>query len=396
MKKLMSIILAIALMLSVIPFTGFQTKASATSGPDVASYARSLVGSYYQSGYCLRFVEDVYAHYGIPREYSCCAMAAGRTYRVSSSINNIPIGAEVYFNNSNTTCGTCKKNCGHVGIYVGNGQFVSSYSGSVHLDSLWTSSYYGWGWHKGVALDSSTPHIHSYASSVTKNPNCTETGIRTYICSCGASYTETIAATGHNFGGWVVTRQPNQFSEGTEVRTCKNCGKKETRSIPKEIVEVEEETFTLYKGQYMDLAEIFDLDSSITIKSSNTSVIRIDGTVMRAVGNGSADLTLSIYGVVIAILHINVSSEIYEESLSVKFGQYADFSEIFGTEGIRIESTDPSVVAIDGTVMRAVDVGTSDVTIYQQGAAVAVFHVDVSYTFIQWLIIILLFGWLWY
>ena len=41
---------------------------------------------------------------------------------------------------------------------------------------------------------------HSYTSSVTTAATCTADGVRTYTCSkCGANYTETIAATGHNY-----------------------------------------------------------------------------------------------------------------------------------------------------------------------------------------------------
>ena len=43
------------------------------------------------------------------------------------------------------------------------------------------------------------PHSHSYSSSVTTAPTCTSAGIRTYVCSCGHSYTESITAS-HN---WV-------------------------------------------------------------------------------------------------------------------------------------------------------------------------------------------------
>ena len=42
-------------------------------------------------------------------------------------------------------------------------------------------------------------HTHSYTSSVTKNPTCSEEGVRTYSCTCGASYTEPIAKVDHNW-----------------------------------------------------------------------------------------------------------------------------------------------------------------------------------------------------
>lgn len=42
-------------------------------------------------------------------------------------------------------------------------------------------------------------HTHSYTSSVTAAATCTTAGVRTYTCSCGSSYTESIPATGHNY-----------------------------------------------------------------------------------------------------------------------------------------------------------------------------------------------------
>ena len=42
-------------------------------------------------------------------------------------------------------------------------------------------------------------HTHSYSSKVTKEPTCTATGTRTYTCSCGDKYTESIPAKGHNW-----------------------------------------------------------------------------------------------------------------------------------------------------------------------------------------------------
>ena len=43
------------------------------------------------------------------------------------------------------------------------------------------------------------PHKHSYTSKVTKQPTCQETGVKTYTCSCGDSYTEAIPVTDHHY-----------------------------------------------------------------------------------------------------------------------------------------------------------------------------------------------------
>lgn len=73
---------------------------------------------------------------------------------------------------------------------------------------------------------------HSYTSTVTKAPTCTDKGVRTYTCQNNNThtYTEDIAATGHSFGAWTVTAAATCVQAGVETRTC-NCGHNETRSI---------------------------------------------------------------------------------------------------------------------------------------------------------------------
>ena len=39
---------------------------------------------------------------------------------------------------------------------------------------------------------------HSYEAVTTAAATCTEAGTVVYTCSCGATYTETVAATGHS------------------------------------------------------------------------------------------------------------------------------------------------------------------------------------------------------
>lgn len=55
-------------------------------------------------------------------------------------------------------------------------------------------------------------HTHTWnAGVVTKEPTCTEAGVKTFTCSCGATYTEDIPAKGHNYNNGV----------------CSNCGDKQ-------------------------------------------------------------------------------------------------------------------------------------------------------------------------
>lgn len=69
---------------------------------------------------------------------------------------------------------------------------------------------------------------------VTKEPTCTETGIKSTICDiCGETVkTETIAALGHDFGEFEITKEPTCTEEGEKTATCSRCGETKTESIP--------------------------------------------------------------------------------------------------------------------------------------------------------------------
>ncbi len=67
-------------------------------------------------------------------------------------------------------------------------------------------------------------HVHSYSSSATKAPTCTADGIRTYICSCGHSYTETVQERGHEYENeYTVDVAATASTAGSMSRHCKNC-----------------------------------------------------------------------------------------------------------------------------------------------------------------------------
>lgn len=66
------------------------------------------------------------------------------------------------------------------------------------------------------------PHQHSYTSKITKAATCTEDGVKTFTCSCGDSYTETIDATGHSYSSKVTA--PTCENGGYTTHTCGNCG----------------------------------------------------------------------------------------------------------------------------------------------------------------------------
>lgn len=75
-----------------------------------------------------------------------------------------------------------------------------------------------------VRITYTPPHTHSYTSTVTKQPACTATGIRTYTCSCGDSYTETISALGHSFGSTTAAKAATCLATGNSAyKKCSRC-----------------------------------------------------------------------------------------------------------------------------------------------------------------------------
>lgn len=65
-------------------------------------------------------------------------------------------------------------------------------------------------------------HTHSYTSTVTTQATCSRAGIRTYTCSCGSTYTESIAKTSHNYKTQTVA--PTCQHSGYTLHTCTVCG----------------------------------------------------------------------------------------------------------------------------------------------------------------------------
>lgn len=74
---------------------------------------------------------------------------------------------------------------------------------------------------------------HTYGEyTVTTAATCTTTGTKTATCTkCGATTTQTIAATGHTYGAWVITKEATETEAGSKTRTCTKCGNEETQTI---------------------------------------------------------------------------------------------------------------------------------------------------------------------
>ena len=94
-----------------------------------------------------------------------------------------------------------------------------------------------------------TPPVHTHSwngGTITKQPTCTEKGLRKYSCYCGAENQEYIDALGHDWSGeWTVLEEATATKDGKKVTYCtRGCGQKKVEVIPaigSEDVEDEEE-----------------------------------------------------------------------------------------------------------------------------------------------------------
>ncbi|MBO5323387.1 MAG: InlB B-repeat-containing protein, partial [Oscillospiraceae bacterium] len=122
---------------------------------------------------------------------------------------------------------------GKVDVVVGG---TITVTGDVTLKPVFTSAGHNWG-----------------DGSVTTDPTCTTTGVKTYTCTCGQSKTETISATGHSYGDWVVTKDATCTEAGSKEQTCSACGDVKTEEIPAtnhNIVNVEAKAPTCTEAGY--------------------------------------------------------------------------------------------------------------------------------------------------
>lgn len=76
---------------------------------------------------------------------------------------------------------------------------------------------------QATAAPTATPHTHNYTSYVLKEANCTEKGIRSFVCTCGSSYAESIELNmnNHTFRSVVIPATAN--TTGYTIYTCVRC-----------------------------------------------------------------------------------------------------------------------------------------------------------------------------
>ncbi len=180
---------------------------------------------------------------------------------------------------------------------------------------------------------------HKYVSNI-KKETCTTNGYIEIICSkCKQVKSKVdLSAPGHSWSEWKVVKEPTYRSVGTERKTCRSCGIYEERELPmievpvQQIIIVPEKDFTIYAKK----------------------ADRLQATVLPEEAAYSAEIVW--------------------------------------------ESSAPNIVSVDkdGNI-KALRKGTATITAKTaDGTVSASRKVTVDYSWLQWIIIILLFGWIWY
>ncbi len=165
---------------------------------------------------------------------------------------------------------------------------------------------------------------------------CTTDGKKVYRCRCGETQVEIFEAQGHVFGEWTIIKEPTSTLEGSKIHTCTVCKFKETAVIP--------------------------------------ALGKVNSVVLN-------DISLN-----------------YKDSLTITPNVNVDKGVDYT---VTYESEDTSVATVDenGRVYAA-DKGETKITCTvtdEYGNTVTdSCDVTVNYSFGQWLLVIFLFGWIWY
>lgn len=154
-------------------------------------------------------------------------------------------------------------------------------------------------------------HTHTWdAGVVTKEPTCTEAGVKTYTCTtCGATKTEAIAALGHVWGAYTVTEHAVNGNDGEKTRTCSRCGTTESAPLLYKFYLGIESGSTVDMTVGEDYTAVFTMPAAggtvntgsidLTAKMQDVASLGVEGvkshTTTISTGLGETDVTLNTW-----------------------------------------------------------------------------------------------------
>ncbi len=167
------------------------------------------------------------------------------------------------------------------------------------------------------AIYEEVEHEHKYTGSTTKMPTCTEEGVQTYVCACGDTYTEAIAALGHVWKDWEVVKEATETEDGLRQRVCRRgCGAVEEEVIPAtgapEVeLAVSAEGPNLTVSGMVDVKDVFialgDYNTYADVKAN--AVVRL--TPEKLAGAESYTYTLKAGGYYTVLVRYNDGTQVY-------------------------------------------------------------------------------------
>lgn len=258
-------------------------------------------------------------------------------------------------------------------------------------------------------------HDHSYSKTVTA-PTCTEKGYTTYTCECGASYIDDyVNALGHDFGAWKETKAPTCQQEGELTRSCSRCTATESSPVEKIAhryiksvtpATCEKDGYTTYTCDMCHDSYKADVTKATGHKDGEWKVTKPasyteDGVKTLYCANCGKVLKTEA----IAKLSGKITS-VKVDNLTMNYKDTKTLSPTVKVDGkvkytVTYSSSNTKVAKVDANgKVTATGRGSAKITCTatdEYGYSVsAVSNVKVDYTTSQWLIIILLFGWIWY
>ncbi|MBR4578212.1 MAG: Ig-like domain-containing protein [Oscillospiraceae bacterium] len=212
-------------------------------------------------------------------------------------------------------------------------------------------------------------------TKVVHEADCTTWGYTTHTCTvCGNTWDDSFVPPTHQPGDWVISQPATYETAGERQRICTVCGQVVERQVIAPHV----------AGEWVLVREPdFGVEGLRQLLCADCGEVLEEEVIPAKVAASEVTLTPSRL-----LIHYKETAQLSARVLPVN----VDVSLVY------FESSDPSVATVDtdGTV-HAVGRGSAVITCRSaDGQATATCPVLVSYSVRQWLIEILLFGWIWY
>ena len=178
-----------------------------------------------------------------------------------------------------------------------------------------------------------TPALgHEYHAEIVP-PTCTIRGYTIHACSrCGDSYLDNhVDATGHNYGEWHVTKEPQIGIVGEETRICSICEEKETRKIaslpyvPQQTDDGQSVFIEEVTQEAKDVTELFkqakEQDGVVEIKALDDLVITFDNDAVKAIGDAAVSISAKVTTESISIENAELVLEVVVDGAAFESGK---------------------------------------------------------------------------